>query len=168
MKILDAARIQLDAALLPDAERAQRLAVVEEALTWIGTPYHHQGRIKGAGVDWGMLPAEVYAAVGVIEPIETPDYQPDFHLHRGEERYLGLVEAHAVRVEGRDPLPGDLALFRYGRVISHGAIVIAWPLVVHSYITAGGVVLDDAEANLDLRKRLVGAWSMWGRRGGAA
>ena len=24
---------------------------VAEALTWLGTPYHHQGRVKGVGVD---------------------------------------------------------------------------------------------------------------------
>ena len=28
---------------------------VAEALTWLGTPYHHQGRVKGVGVDSELL-----------------------------------------------------------------------------------------------------------------
>ena len=32
-------------------ELAQRLAVVAEAESWLGTPYHHEARIKGHGVD---------------------------------------------------------------------------------------------------------------------
>lgn len=24
---------------------------VQEAITWLGTPYHHQGRVKGVGVE---------------------------------------------------------------------------------------------------------------------
>lgn len=30
---------------------SKNLEAVTEALTWLGTPYHHQGRIKGVGVD---------------------------------------------------------------------------------------------------------------------
>ena len=26
---------------------------VAEAMTWLGTPHHHQGRVKGVGVDCG-------------------------------------------------------------------------------------------------------------------
>lgn len=33
---------------------------VAEALTWLGTPYHQQGRVKGVGVDCGTLLCEVY------------------------------------------------------------------------------------------------------------
>jgi len=29
----------------------RRLAVTEEARVWLGTPYHHMGRVKGAGTD---------------------------------------------------------------------------------------------------------------------
>ncbi len=42
----------------------KNLEAVQEALTWLGTPYHHQGRIKGVGVDCGTLICEVYEKVG--------------------------------------------------------------------------------------------------------
>ncbi len=29
----------------------KNLQAVAEALIWLGTPYHHQGRVKGVGVD---------------------------------------------------------------------------------------------------------------------
>ncbi len=29
--------------------------VVRTARTWLGTPYHHQGRLKGVGVDCAGL-----------------------------------------------------------------------------------------------------------------
>ena len=42
------------------AKKAKNLEAVQEALTWLGTPYHHQGRVKGVGVDCGTLICEVY------------------------------------------------------------------------------------------------------------
>jgi len=30
-------------------------SLIDEARTWLGTPYHHQPRVKGVGVDCAML-----------------------------------------------------------------------------------------------------------------
>lgn len=38
---------------LPVSE--QRAAVAQEALAWLGTPYHHHARIKGVGVDCAQI-----------------------------------------------------------------------------------------------------------------
>jgi len=181
-----------------DAELAERGAdmerraalVTKEALTWLGTPYHHAARVKGAGADCGQFPAAVFEAAGLIPPLEIEYYPCDWHLHRDDERYLAIVEKHfeniskgpnglrgaakcsEPRQRGADmehaphidhcqqPLPGDLALFRYGRAISHGAIVIDWPTIIHAYIHAGAVVLDDVWANTDLAGRFVGIWRL--------
>ena len=138
-----------------DAERA---AVIAEARSWLRTPYHHMGRVKGAGVDCATLLAEVYARAGVIAPVVIPFYPPDWHLHRDAERYLGFVLEHAreLRFASHDgsrledsalagaPLPADLALWRFGRCFSHGAIVVEWPLVIHAY-AGKGCVLEDVE-----------------------
>ena len=68
---------------------AFRAAVVTEAKTWIGTPFHHAARVKGAGVDCLMLLAEVYERAGVTAGrINPPFYVPDWHLHRDAERYM--------------------------------------------------------------------------------
>ena len=98
-----------------------RAAIVAAAREWIGTPYHNCADVKGVGVDCGMLLVRVYVDLGLVEPFDPRPYSPDWHLHRGEERYLGhlLARAHGVA----RPAPGDIVLFRYGRCYSHGGIV---------------------------------------------
>ncbi len=134
--------------------RVRRALVVGEAESWIGTPYHHMGRIKGAGVDCLTLLAEVYEAAGIIPHIELEFYPPDWNLHRDAERYLAGVMQHAVEFapledrssEGlliKDPDPGDVAVFKFGRCYAHGTIVTKWPLLIHSWVN-GGVMRGDA------------------------
>lgn len=122
----------------------QRQRVVEEAYKWLRTPYHHRGRVRGAGVDCAMLPAEVYHACGLIPHLEPEHYPIDWALHRSDERYLGWVTQHAHRVEA--PGLGDLVLFKVGRCFSHSAIIVGWPTIIHA-MTKEGVVLDDAQRN---------------------
>jgi cell wall-associated NlpC family hydrolase len=46
---------------------SQRAAVVAEAKTWIGTPYHHAADVKGHGVDCAMLLVRIYGDLGLVE-----------------------------------------------------------------------------------------------------
>ena len=132
------------------ALRALRAAVVEEAESWIGTPFHHAARIKGAGVDCLMLLAEVYERAGVAPHIDPPFYVPDWHLHRDAERYLEGLTRYASEIPF-PPQPGDIALFRFGRTFSHGAIVTDWPRLVHAYWSIGVVHGDATRYPLDCR-----------------
>lgn len=146
---------------------AARAAVVAEARTWLRTPYHHQGRVKGVGVDCAMILCDVYHKAGLIPFIDPRPYPPDWHLHRGEERYLGWVEQYAVRVER--PEPGDIAVWRFGRCFAHGAIVEAWPYVIHALKIEGEVTQTDVSNHPDLSirsKHPVIFYSLWGKRGG--
>lgn len=124
-------------------EREERERVVAAAKTWLGTPYHHRGRVKGAGIDCLTILAETFAEAGLIPPAHIPYYPKDWHLHRDAERYLDGLFQYAAEIEG-PPLPGDIVLWRFGRCYSHGAIVVEWPMVIHA--AAGRcVVLEDAE-----------------------
>jgi NlpC/P60 family putative phage cell wall peptidase len=131
---------------MTELEIAQRRAVVAEARSWLGTPYHHEAQVKGAGVDCAQLLIGVFSAPGValIEPLDVPRYPPDWHLHRSAERYLAIVLDHAREIAG-PPGPGDIVLWRFGRCFSHGAIVVDWPTVIHAYV-GRACVLEDAEA----------------------
>ena len=137
----------------------QRAAVVREALTWLGTPWRHAARVNGAGVDCGQFLIGVFAGAGLVPAFETAEYPPDWHLHRSEERYLSHVERFCGRIPG-PPLPGDLVLYRWGRCLAHGAIVVDWPTIVHSYRDLG-VSLDDGIGNSVLAARQAGFWSFW-------
>jgi hypothetical protein len=91
----------------------RRLAVVEEARGWLGTPHHHMGRVKGAGTDCLMMLAEVYEACRVIPHLEIPFYPADWNLHRDAESFLVGGMRHAIEISGRHS-PGCAAVFRFG------------------------------------------------------
>jgi len=128
---------------MPDSETVQRTAVVAEARSWIGTPYHNCADIKGAGVDCGMLLVRVFVDTGLCPPFEPRPYPADWHLHRSDERYLGFVFDRAAQVAA--PEPGDLMVLRFGRCYSHGGIVTkAKPLmIVHAYASARRVIEEE-------------------------
>jgi cell wall-associated NlpC family hydrolase len=84
----------------------------------------------------------VYERAGVAPHIEPPFYVPDWHLHQGAERYMEGLLQYAPPTDG-PPLRGDIALFRFGRTFSHGAVVVEWPRLIHAYWSIG-VVWGDA------------------------
>jgi cell wall-associated NlpC family hydrolase len=120
----------MSSAVVSLAER--RLAVIQIAHSWRGTPFHHGAAVKGkqGGVDCGRLLAEIYREAGVLPDIAIPHFAHDFFLHEHTERYLDLVRKHMVEVEKPDV--GDLVLFQFGRVYSHGGIVLEWPRIIHA------------------------------------
>jgi cell wall-associated NlpC family hydrolase len=124
-------------------EAAQRGAVVVEARSWVGTPYHNCADIKGVGVDCGMLLVRVFVDTGLCPPFDPRPYPADWHLHRSEEKYLGFIFDRGSEVS--EPQPGDVMVLRFGRCYSHGGIIAnTKPLViVHAYYQARRVVEED-------------------------
>lgn len=122
----------------------ERQVIISEARKWIGTSFHHEARVLGAGVDCGQLLIAVYGAHGYM-PLDykLKHYSPDFAIHRDEEWYLSIVETFAKRVEV--PGPADIVLYKFGRLFSHGGIVTEWPNIVHAWIGARQVLEVDAE-----------------------
>lgn len=144
---------------MDDIEQAKRDEVVREAKSWLGTPYHHQAFVKGAGVDCGFLLICIYHACGLIDWIDPRPYPHDWHLHRSAEMYLGWVERYAMKVD-RAPKAGDIVLFKFGRCISHGGIMLNDHDIIHAYIGLG-VVIGDINKE-PLRGRYAGVYSIWG------
>lgn len=139
------------------AERAQ---VRAEALTWCGTPFHHRARVKGAGVDCAQLLLGVYCGLGLVqEPVVEP-YARDWFCHQDRERVLEVIRGACLPVEV--PAVGDIALFKYGRCVSHAAIVTAAVprlTVVHSF-RAIGVIEEGCDPHSTLGSRLAGFWTL--------
>jgi cell wall-associated NlpC family hydrolase len=142
------------------SEPDQRAGVIDEAKTWLGTPYHHAARVKGAGVDCATLPAEVYAAAGMIPALDLDHYPPDWHLHRSAERYLAHVLDHAREVPAPTG-PGDFVLYKWGRAFAHGAIVVSWPTIIHAMIHVGVVLDAGDDGRLKARERRF--FTLWDR-----
>ena len=135
-----------------------REAVIEEALTWLTTPWHHAAGVKGAGVDCVNLLAEVYTAVGLMERPIIPYYPQDIMMHRNKETCLCEIEKYTHEVD--EPMPGDIVLWKFGRIQSHAGIIIDWPTVIHSYKQCGMVTLDDATKGA-LGQRVPRFFSPW-------
>jgi cell wall-associated NlpC family hydrolase len=136
--------------------KEHRTKIVRAAKDWLGTPYHHHARVKGAGADCAMFPLAVYQECGVLPlDFQPPEYSVQWHLHRSEEMYLETV-APVMReyfvwsgLPASKPQPADFVIFKFGRTFSHGAIVVDWPIIIHSYIPHG-VLLSDAERDGEL------------------
>ena len=141
-------------------ELAYRAALATEALEWVGTPYISNGAVKGklGGTDCAMLLVAIYQNVGLItKDFDPRPYPPQWHVHQSEERYMNHMLSFAHPVAGppeRVPLSGDIVMFRQGRVFSHGAIVIAWPNVVHA-------VGNAQVCRQDLSRSTIGKLAYW-------
>jgi cell wall-associated NlpC family hydrolase len=138
----------------------QRSAVIAEARSWLRTPYHHMGRIKGAGTDCAMILAEVYHAAlpERVPRLEVESYPMDWSMHRSAERYLAYVTRFAREIAA-PPAPADLVLYRWGRCLAHGAIVVAWPRVIHAMARDGVTYAEGDKGRLAGRE--MHFYSLW-------
>ena len=136
-----------------------RAAVAAEAREWLGTPYLHQGYVKGrqGGTDCAMILKGVYTPFGLLpEDLDPRPYPMQWHLHRGEERYLSWFTAHARKVD--QPGIGDIALYRFGRTVSHSGIIVEDNNIVHAYRDAQEVILTEMRTFED---RFDSYWSLF-------
>lgn len=119
-------------------------AIVKEAYTWLGTPHINQAKVKGKGVDCGMLLIACLEGAGIIEKdsIEIPPYSNEWHLHHGEEWFLRVVESYCEEVPMEEIQPGDFMLYKFGRCVSHGAVYVGNGRVIHAMVERG-VILSD-------------------------
>ena len=101
--------------------------VLDEARTWLDTPFHHQGRLKGVGVDCIGVIIGVAHALGISD-FNTVDYGriPNGNMLRA------LLEQNMLSVPIWDSRPGDIGLFTFEREPQHVAIFTDTGLL-HSY-----------------------------------
>ena len=64
-------------------------------------------------------------------------------MHRSAETYLDGLLRYGREVERAEP--GDVALFKYGRVFWHGGIVTEWPTLIHAFADRRQVCWGNAE-----------------------
>ena len=125
--------------------------ILAEARTWAGTPFRHQGRCKGVGVDCLGLVVGVARALG-LSAADGAGYprQPD-----GAALLAGLEEAYVPLGLGRQR-PGDILVFRIRSTPQHLALLTEPGGMIHVHAAVGRVV----ETGLDATwaARLVAAY----------
>lgn len=115
--------------------------LLDEALTWLRTPYKHATGIKGVGVDCAMLLVRCVVDTGLREPFDPRPYAREWHVHQNEEKYDAWMARFGKRVER--PTVGDVVVMKYGRVYSHGGFVLNDHQLIHSHAGEGQCLLAD-------------------------
>ena len=135
-----------------------RSAILDEARSWLGTPYQHQASAKDAGCDCLGLVRGVWRALYGAEPEAAPAYTPDWAEREGEETLYAAACAHLDRIKPDDASPGDVLLFRMSAEapIKHAAILDDEDYMLHAYW--GRAVLR-SRLNAWWRARLAAAFS---------
>jgi len=129
-----------------------REAIVTQARSWVGTPWHHQGRLKRAGVDCIGLIVGVCHELGLYVRDRT-DYArfPDGKSLE-EELSHQLVRAEM-------PLPGDVILFSISRLPQH--VGFCSPVgLIHAH--QGSKTVVETALSERWQSRMVGVFSLPG------
>ena len=106
--------------------------IVPEARSWVGTPFRHQGRLKGIGVDCVGFFLGVYTAV--LDASRLPPDRTDY----GRET-TGNLEHHLEKIAYRVPksqmTANDVLVIKFDKARSHVAIC-AGDTMIHAYSLA--------------------------------
>jgi cell wall-associated NlpC family hydrolase len=152
-----------------EREALERDVVVLTVRAWVGTPFVHRQKVRGAGVDCAQLLVACYADTGVVPDVVVPNYAPSWFLHQGDSPLAAVLEGSCRRMffdtEKSSARPGDILTFRFGRAEAHAAIVTEWPHIVHADGRVSKRVRTDALIpGAPLLARLVGLWrpKQWG------
>ena len=132
-----------------------REALVAEAKTWLGTPFHHAANLKGVGADCGQWLYQLFLDCGVISPSEIQPYSLSWAVHTDDNRYIDMIERYALRVADDDTRPGNIIIFKFGRAYSHGALITGWPNIIHIARHDGCCVDDVLNGPLSARERVI-------------
>ena len=132
--------------LLADIGKADKTQkkIVEEAYTWLGTPYKYAGEEKGKGADCSGMVMMVYKTA-------TGEKIPRNSAKQAE---------YCTRIDASDVSTGDLVFFATGKDpnrVSHVGIVLDDENFIHAYSSRGVVV--SKFANTYYQKKFI----MYGR-----
>lgn len=136
--------------------------VLAIARTWIGTPYRHQGAVKGVGCDCLGLVRGIWRELYGAEPEAVPAYAADWAERAGEERLMAAAGRHFFCVPSfAESLPGDLVLFRFRPHLAakHAGILARLP------VEDGNRGRGDGDCGCDWGGACRGDWSDDHRRG---
>jgi NlpC/P60 family putative phage cell wall peptidase len=111
-----------------------REKIVAAARGWIGTPYRHQGALKGVGCDCLGLIVGVWREVTGGEVGALPPYTPDWAEALGRETFAEGARRHLVEIGAEAAREGDVVLFRWRAHLpaKHAGILTGPDAMVHA------------------------------------
>lgn len=113
-----------------------RAELVAEARTYLETPFHHQGRVKGTGIDCAGVLANLVNFMG-YDVRERTNYGQSGNA----DLFLDGLRKVMVHVdEDEQILPGDFLLFPRGPGDYHGSVATDPGRMLHAWADRGKVV----------------------------
>ncbi len=120
-----------------------REQVVEEARTWLGTPFRHQGMIKGHGTDCIGMMRGIAINLDLLKDVGVGSLKVKPYLGYGKSpvpsKFLGILREYMVEVRVDEVLPADLLLFR-GRIYPTHLAMVTDVGIIHCAMDFGKVV----------------------------
>ena len=117
------------------------------AQRWLGTPFREYAHICGAGVDCVQPAAALLEEAGLATGLEFPPYSVDFGDYADSSPVLAWFKARPewTAVPAEDIAPGDVLLFRVGRVVNHVGVALGGQRFCHCLRGHGVLIsrLDD-------------------------
>jgi NlpC/P60 family putative phage cell wall peptidase len=109
--------------------------VVRTARTWLGTPYHHQGRLKGVGVDCAGL------VIGVAQELALSTFDIAGYAIRPVGNSLRRICVAQMQCVEREAIGlGDIVLFAFDAHPGHLGILTESEQIIHAYLPRRQVV----------------------------
>lgn len=133
--------------------------VLEIARSWIGTPYRHQGRMKGAGCDCIGLIIGVWEELygSLPKGIKIPAYTPAWAEETRKSLMVAFAAQYLEPVPLTDCMPGDVLMFSMLRngPTKHAGLLSGEKKIIHAY---QGHAVAETDMNLPRYAKLTYAF----------
>jgi len=123
-------------------------ALVKIARSYLGTPWHHAGRLRGVGVDCIGLVAETHREAG-----HAVSDSLDYSMYDEYDRLLSVLDTHATRVDG-ELQGGDILVFRARLMDNHCGLYTENGHFIHAYSSPAVMRVVEVPLDDSWRRRL--------------
>jgi len=127
-----------------------RADLVLTAYTFLGTPFHHQGRLPGVGLDCAGVVVCALKRLGY--PVAD---QAGYGRIPSQGIFTSAIANHCDSIQQDQVQPGDLMMFAFRAEPQHVAIISATNpiMLIHAYQDVGRVVENGLDAIWQSRLR---------------
>ena len=141
--------------------RADPALILAAARSWLGTPYHDQASVKGAGVDCLGLARGIWREVVGPEPLSVPPYSRDWGETLATEVLAEGAAGWLQPIPLAEAAPGSVVLFRMmpTAIAKHVGILTGPAAFIHAF---QGIGVIEEEMTRAWQRRLAFAFDFPG------
>ena len=115
-----------------------RKDICNKALEYLNTPFHHQGRLKGIGVDCAGL------IVCIAKELNLPYGDLTNYARIPDGKSLrDVLKNNAEEKSLNDSKEGDILLMKFVNEPQHVALLMPNNQIIHSYLRARKVIIHN-------------------------